>query len=212
MSSRSHFLWLLAFGAILCIASFWCDNAVIAWVAGHSSAQVKEVARFFTQWGDFLPIVSLLLVLMIAAWLVKRPFVMRLIALMLGCAVVGGLAANVLRVLTGRARPWAKVPAGWYGLRDHGVWIAGSPGYSSFPSGHTAVAIACVAPLWVFLSPRMRVAAAAPATVMALCIAASRILLNEHHLSDVLTSVWMGVVLGTLICRRFAPWLRKAEI
>lgn len=203
-------LWLLAFGAVLCAGSFFFDNAVIAWVATHPSPAVKMAARFFSKWGDFAPIVALLLVLILIAWLIKRPFVVRILVLMLGSAMAGGLVANILRVLTGRARPSAKVPPGWYGLRDHGTWIAGSTGYSSFPSGHTAVAIACVVPLWVFLSPRLRLVVAIPATVIALCVAASRIQLNEHHLSDVLTSVWLGILLAMLVCKRFAAWLRLA--
>ena len=209
MLLRSRVLhWLLGIGAVLCAGSFFFDSAVIGWVAAHPSPAGRTAARFFTRWGDFPPIVALLLVLILIAWLVKRPFLMRIAVLMLGCATAGGLAANILRVLTGRARPSAKVPPGWYGLRDHGTWIAGSYGYSSFPSAHTAVAIACVVPLWVFLSPRLRLAVAAPATLVALCVAASRILLNAHHLSDVLTSVWLGILLAMLVCSRFAAWLR----
>ena len=128
---------------------------------------------------------------------------MALADMVLGSAVAGGLVANILRLLTGRARPGARVPAGWYGLRDHGVWIAGSYRYSSFPSAHTAVAIACVVPLWLLLPRRQRVVIALPATLIALCIAASRILLNAHHLSDVLTSAWLGILISSLICARF---------
>jgi membrane-associated phospholipid phosphatase len=199
-------LWLL----LLCGVSFFFDNSVIGWVAAHPSPPVRSVARFFTRWGDFPPIVALLLLVLLIAWLLKRPFVIRILLLMLGSAVAGGLAANILRVLTGRARPSAKVPPGWYGLRDHGTWIAGSYGYSSFPSAHTAVAIACVVPLWVFLSPRLRLLIALPATIFALCVAASRILLNAHHLSDVLASVWLGILLATLVCGRFARWLQSS--
>ncbi len=136
-------------GALLCAISFLFDGPVIAWVAAHPSRPIRQVAQFFTRWGDFPPIVVLLLLLLLVAWLLKRPFFTRILLLMLGSAIVGGLAANILRVLTGRARPSAKVPPGWYGLRDHGAWIAGSYGYSSFPSAHTAVAIACIVPLWL---------------------------------------------------------------
>jgi len=197
-----------AVGALVCALSFLFDNKVIAWVAAHPSRQITQAARFFTTWGDFPPIVALLLLALLVAWLLKRPVIFRLLFLMLGSAVAGGLAANILRVLTGRARPSAKVPPGWYGLRDHGAWIAGRYGYSSFPSAHTAVAIACVVPLWLLLRPPQRFLIAIPATVIALCIAASRILLNAHHLSDVLASVWLGVLISRLICARFRAYPR----
>jgi membrane-associated phospholipid phosphatase len=203
--TRPARLLLFAAGALLCAVSFLFDDPVIAWVLSHPSRLVKHVAQFFTRWGDFPPIVALLLLLLLAAWLLKRPFVIRILLLMLGSAMAGGLAANILRVLTGRARPSAGGLPGWYGLKDHGAWIAGSYKYSSFPSAHTAVAIACVVPLWLLLPCRQRVAVALPATLVALCIAASRILLNAHHLSDVLTSVWLGILISTFICARFSP-------
>jgi membrane-associated phospholipid phosphatase len=58
--------------------------------------------------------------------------------------------------------------------------------------------------LWLLLAGRTRIAVALPATLAALCVAASRILLNAHHLSDVLTSVWLGIVISALVCGRFA--------
>jgi membrane-associated phospholipid phosphatase len=200
---NSKFLFLA--GALLCAASFFFDDSVIAWVGAHPSRLVKHLAQFFTRWGDFPPIVALLLLLLLAAWLLKRPFVIRLLLLMLGSAMAGGLAANILRVLTGRARPSAAAPPGWYGFKFHGEWIAGRFEFSSFPSAHTAVAIACIVPLWLLLRGRNRFLIALPATLIALCIAASRILLNAHHLSDVLVSAWLGILISTLLCARFAP-------
>lgn len=202
---RMRGLVLSALGALVCGASFLGDNAVIAWVSAHPDPGVRRIAHFFTYWGDFIPIVLLLVLLLAIARMLKRPFAVRVLMLMLGSAVGGGLAANILRVLTGRARPSARVPPGWYGLRDHGKWIAGSYQYSSFPSAHTAVAIACIVPLWLLLPPRQRLLIACPATLIAVCIAASRILLNAHHLSDVLTSVWLGTVISTLVCDWSAP-------
>jgi membrane-associated phospholipid phosphatase len=204
--SRTVRILLIGGGALLCAASFFFDNAVIAWVSAHPGHHVKHVAQFFTKWGDFPPIIALLLVLLLVAWLLKRPFFTRVVLLMLGCGMASGLAANVLRILTGRARPSTDGPPGWYGFKNHGEWIAGSFKYSSFPSAHTAVAIACIVPLWLLLPTRRRLAIALPATLLALCVAASRILLNAHHLSDVLTSVWLGTLIAWYICAR---WGRK---
>jgi membrane-associated phospholipid phosphatase len=67
------------------------------------------------------------------------------------------------------------------------------------------VAIACIVPLWLMLPPRRRLWIATPATLLALCVAASRLVLNAHHLSDVLTSTWLGIVIAAFICDRFQP-------
>ncbi len=202
-----HPLWVLLFGAgaVVCVVSFYLDNQVIAAVAAaHLSPFIRHTAQFFTRWGDFPPIVGLLLVLLLIGWLSKRPFLIRILLVMLACSVAGGLIANLLRFLTGRVRPSARVPPGWYGLFDHGRWIGGSYAYSSFPSAHTAVAIACIVPLWLLLPAPRRFFIGLPATALALCVAASRILLDAHHLSDVLTSVWLGSFIAVLICDRAA--------
>jgi membrane-associated phospholipid phosphatase len=196
-------LLLFAAGALLCALSFHFDEAVIAWVVAHPKPEIQEVARFFTTWGDFPPIVGYLALGLGICWLLRRRRAMRILLTMLGCACAGGLIANILRVLTGRARPNARVAPGWYGMWSHGHWIAGSYRYSSFPSAHTAVAIACVVPLWLLLSGGRRLAIAVPATLIALCVAGSRILLDAHHLSDVLTSIWLGTLIAAIICRRW---------
>jgi membrane-associated phospholipid phosphatase len=201
---RPSVTFIFALGALLCAGSFALDGWVVAAIAGaHLSAGIRHAAQFFTRWGDFPPIVAVLLALLLAGWILKRRFFIRVLLAMLACAVAGGLAANVLRVLAGRTRPSAHVEAGWYGLRAHGRWIAGSYAYLSFPSAHTAVAVACVVPLWILLPARRRLLIALPATCLALCIAASRILLNAHHLSDVLVAVWMGSLIGIAVCRKF---------
>lgn len=197
-------LLIFGLGALVCAGSFTLDDAVTRWMGAHQSPGLHHAARFFTRWGDFPPIVAALLILFGVAWLRRKPVCIRILILMLGSAVTAGLAANILRFLTGRARPSARVAPGWYWMRAHGKWIAGSHQYSSFPSAHTAVAIACVAPLWICLSGWKRVLIAGPATVIALCIAGSRIALDAHHLSDVLVSVWIGALLSALICTRFS--------
>jgi membrane-associated phospholipid phosphatase len=207
--SRFARILLAGGGALACAVSFLFDDDVIAWVKTHPGHHIKHVAQWFTKWGDFPPIIALLLVLLLIAWLMKRPFFIRIVLLMLGSAMAGGLVANILRLLTGRARPSTAGPPGWYGLRNHGHWIAGSYSYSSFPSAHTAVAISCVVPLWIMLPAKLRIPIALPATLLALGVAASRILLNAHHLSDVLTSAWLGILIGGYLCRRFGTG--KAE-
>jgi membrane-associated phospholipid phosphatase len=202
--------FLLPIGAALCAASFLFDNAVVAWVDAHRDPGLIAAGWFFTKWGDFLPIVGLLLLVLLVAWLMKRRFVVRLVLLMLSSAVIGGLVANVFRLLSGRTRPLAKVPPGWYGLKDHGAWIVGKFDYSSFPSAHTAVAFSCVVPLWLLLPPRLRWLIAFPATLLAASIGVARMVIDAHHLSDVVTSVWLGIVVGTLVCRR-AEFCRPFE-
>ena len=69
------------------------------------------------------------------------------------------------------------------------------PDYASMPSGHATTAFAAmvaVALLW----PRLRI----PVLVYALLIAASRVMLDAHYLSDVLAGAVAGAA-GALLVR-----------
>lgn len=104
----------------------------------------------------------------------------------------GGLAAVAsvllfmwLKRLTGRRRPCSIERHCWATLLP--------PDQFSFPSGHTMTAFAMSVPVCLFYP------LSAPAVIFfAISIAASRILLGMHFLSDVLVGALLGVVLGLL--------------
>ncbi len=85
--------------------------------------------------------------------------------------------------LTGRRRPCHIKPHCWSTLLP--------PDQFSFPSGHTITAFAILTPLLVFY-PQFTV----EFTFAALSIAASRIILGMHFLSDVLAGAAIGTLLG----------------
>jgi undecaprenyl-diphosphatase len=112
----------------------------------------------------------------------------------LAAVAAAGLAAGAgillfvgLKRLTGRPRPCALAPHAWSTLLP--------PDRFSFPSGHSITAFAVAVPL----------ALAYPALgpVLLLCaanVAASRIFLGMHFLSDVLAGSALGALLG------YAAW------
>jgi len=95
-------------------------------------------------------------------------------------AGVGIVIFLKLKKATGRKRPCAFEPHCWATLLP--------PDQFSFPSGHTITACAVSVSLSCFYP-----ALAAGLLFCALCVAASRILLGMHFLSDVLA----GAVIGT---------------
>jgi undecaprenyl-diphosphatase len=110
-------------------------------------------------------------------------------------AGIGGAAAvgmfTLIKPLTGRERPCAIAPHCWATLLP--------PDRFSFPSGHTMTAFAVSTPLVLFypaLFPLL--------LFCTLSIAASRILLGMHFLSDVLAGSLLGSVLGILAYGVFA--------
>jgi undecaprenyl-diphosphatase len=110
-------------------------------------------------------------------------------------AAIAGAGAvglfSILKPMTGRKRPCAIAPNSWASLLP--------PDQFSFPSGHTMTAFAVTTPLYLFYPPLLPLLLFA-----ALSVAASRILLGMHFLSDVLAGSLLGAVLGILAYGVFA--------
>ena len=122
----------------------------------------------------------------------------RRLALFLVVTVVGGTLANSgLKALVGRARP----------LFDDA--IATEPS-SSFPSGHTMGATVLAASLlllaWPALGRRWRPLASLATVLVVAAVAASRVLLGVHYLSDVVGAVLAGLVWVALSAVAFLGW------
>ena len=107
----------------------------------------------------------------------------------LGAAVISATLSVFLflclKRLAGRSRPCQIEPHCWATLLP--------PDQFSFPSGHTMTAFAVAIPLLLFY-PTLTVGL----LFCALSIAASRILLGMHFLSDVLAGALIGTGLGYL--------------
>jgi membrane-associated phospholipid phosphatase len=108
------------------------------------------------------------------------------------CAVlVPSLISEVIKWSVGRGRPFV----GGEGSVFHFSHFAGTPAYSSFPSGHATCAFAlafAVSALW----PKAR----AVMLVYALVICATRLVLLAHHPSDVVAGALVGVI-GAMFVR-----------
>lgn len=101
-----------------------------------------------------------------------------------GASVMIGLAAFVLiKRLANRERPRSTEPHCWAHLLP--------PDRFSFPSGHTITAFAVAAPLGIFY-PSLLLGL----TFCAMSVAASRVLLGLHYLSDVLVGIAIGCGIG----------------
>jgi undecaprenyl-diphosphatase len=105
----------------------------------------------------------------------------RFAALMAGLLSVGSgqIIFNILKRVTGRARPCATETNCWATLLP--------PDRFSFPSGHTITAFAVAVPIGMYYPSLLCIL-----LFCALSVAASRILLGLHYLSD----VWAGIAIG----------------
>jgi membrane-associated phospholipid phosphatase len=109
---------------------------------------------------------------------------------------VSGLASDLLKIVLCRARPKLFLQQGIYGFDLFGWHF--DHAWQSFPSGHSATALSAALTLSL-LFPRFR-----PVFVIAgSTIAASRLVLCQHYLSDIVAGSALGVVTVVLLYQRY---------
>lgn len=109
---------------------------------------------------------------------------------------VSGLASDLAKVILCRARPKLFLQQGIYGFDLFGWHF--DHAWQSFPSGHSATALSAALTLSL-LFPRFR-----PVFVIAgSTIAASRVVLCQHYLSDIVAGSALGAVTVALLYQRY---------
>ena len=143
--------------------------------------------RGVSRWGDWPTFVVIGLACAGIAYLKKnRRWIAIFAAMIISCTVAGSFN-RLVKIAAGRARPSVAVDTGWKGFRF-------SSKYNAFASGHAASSTAFFVPL-CFARRRLGLALLA---VPAL-IAASRIYVNAHYLSDVVAGAIIGIASAFLI-------------
>lgn len=104
-----------------------------------------------------------------------------------------GLFASIVKNMIGRARPGVGGSLN-PSLFDPFHW---TPAYAGLPSGHATAAFAALAAFGM-LWPRARTAL----LIFALLIAASRIIVTAHYVTDVASGALVGII-GVLMVRRY---------
>ena len=194
---RRLWSWLLVLAIVVAAlgCAFWLDPFVHSWVLEHQSRPAKIFMRNVSRFGDWQEHVVLGLVLASLAWWRGNKRWTRVFLSMLMACAIAGAAARVIKITTGRARPSVKAEETWNGPRL-------SDKFHAFPSGHTAASTAFFGVLF-FASWRIGLAC----LPIPLLIAASRIYLGAHYLSD----AFFATMLGFLVAYLVAHWL-LAEI
>jgi membrane-associated phospholipid phosphatase len=191
-------LWLPAAFALLGFAALPLDLPVARWFhAGHCPGDLGRLFSLAEVYAHGFGVAAILLTALVLDWC-RRAFFPRAVA----TVVVGGLAADLLKLCLARARPRAFSLDGsvW---ETFGHWLPlnhTASGFDSFPSGHMATAVALSAAL-IWLYPRGRWLFIG----FAILAGGQRMYSASHFLSDV---VW-GAAVGTFSASLFLPggWL-----
>ena len=172
------------------------DRSVAQWAADHATDASTTFLRWFTDLGSTLGVVVITLGVAVVA---RRRIGAGAIAF-LAIAVVGAnVATNLLKLLVERTRP------------DVGRFVA-AHGFS-YPSGHSSSAAVCFAAAALCLgrgrSRPVQTALTATAAALAGMVAASRVLLDAHWLSDVVAGLALGAAWFALCAIAFGGRLLR---
>lgn len=175
------------------------DRAVAEWGSEHATPLSTDVLTFITHLGDTVLLVVLMtLVGVLVVWR-QNGHRWSVLGFLLTVGVGVSLINNALKWIVARDRPDIDQ-------------LVGSGG-SSFPSGHSAAAAACWAALALVVSSRMwlwrRRWVAAIAVAVAVLVAASRVMLGVHWLTDVIAGVVVGWTWFFLVALVFGGRLQR---
>jgi undecaprenyl-diphosphatase len=165
------------------------DGPVMSLVQPLRDSSLSHVLLHTVRWLGIGYVQAGVLLLVIALGAVLRHRAAAAGAWALLALAVSGLAANVLKVLIHRPRPWVSVPPpeSWAGyLRLHQL--------QSFPSGEATTSFAIA-----FVLGSEFATLRAPLLLAACAVAAARVVVGNHYPSD----VWGGAMLGMAV----AQWL-----
>lgn len=190
---RSYIFWTLI-ATVFGIAGFLLfDIPVSLFFQKYKESVFSGLFRLITSLGEsqwyLLPGMLFYLV-----YRKSKPWAAKSWLFLFSSVAVSGITADLLKVIFGRARPKLFLQQGIYGfdfLRHEHAWI-------SFPSGHAATAISAALTLSI-LFPRFK-----PVFFLAgALIALSRIILNQHYLSDVIAGSYLGAATVLLLYRMY---------
>lgn len=194
MKKRWIALLIVAAGALLSYLAYPQWDITIAYMCRGLSRRILDMAEIVTIAGDS----KWYFILFVPAFLIFRFFLknknwsMKILFLLVSIAA-SGLINAVIKWIAGRNRPINLFNHGFFGFNYFEI------GYelNSFPSGH-AVTVFALATALSILFPRIGFLAFIPATA----VAASRVMITSHFVSDVMTGAAVGAVcaLGVKYC------------
>jgi membrane-associated phospholipid phosphatase len=156
------------------------DLAAARFGAQHATQLSTDFLRYVSILGGTLGLIVVVLITLVVEQ--RRIHHRAAIAFLLLVVVGQNLLANGIKVVVNRARPALSQLTGFAG--------------SSFPSGHSTAAAATYAGIALLLSrrrsPRTRAILAGVAVGIAVAVAASRVLLGVHWLTDVMAGLALG--------------------
>ena len=185
--------------SILCIMVV--DYPVMYFMAKHQDGLVREIFYRLTDAGHgTLYFVTIFFLLIVASGCKyfdlhylepeKLNKIILICFFLLAALIIAGIATHVLKIFFGRWRPDTMIYTGVSGFS----WFNLAHDAKSFPSGHSQL-IWTVAVCLLLIYPRLIIFYLATAILVSF----SRVMLNQHFVSDVVLGAYLGSIVPILI-------------
>lgn len=189
-SVRFWFALLVATGFLILLGIvFSWDADVLAWQESLSKP-VRAAADKISDFGDWPYLMAIGAALLFLSIHKKFCAMRQMVVCMMLASTLAGAAANVVKSVSGRARPHTKhVEQGWHGPFYRHQLTMGNNRLASFPSGHSAAAVGFFGYLLL-----LRMPASLIGILLLGIVPAARIVSGAHFLSDVLAGSALGML------------------
>lgn len=209
LSSRPVHGATLAVVVAAIVLILFVDRPIALYVQDHLDSWVVDFLRGLTEVGDgTIYIVASVLFWLGFGWLSRQDFpietterfeqIARYGAFALTALLSTGAVLTVLKYLIGRLRPSALLVDGAYGFAP----LSFDSGAISLPSGHSQVAWTVVT-IALLLRPRIGLML----IPVAILVAASRVAIDVHFVSDVILGAYVGIVVPLIVYACLFPRL-----
>lgn len=201
MNHRRLFFWLIVAvaAAIVVVFAFHFDEPTRQFLLQHQSRGLRNFMRYASRFGDWPEHLALGFVLLAFAWWRGSKKWTRVFLAMLLALALAGLAARVIKISTGRARPSVKTEQIWNGPKL-------TSKYNAFPSGHVAASSAFFGVLFL-VGWRIGLAC----LIIPILIGFSRMYVAAHYLSDVLCAGILGILSAMLVAWLVLPRIKTRK-
>ena len=192
--------WIL----LIILSYYFIDQHLTLYIHSHiDHGIIRSIAKVLTYLGRGTPyLVGLVLCFILFRFILhKKQLSLNVLYLFL-CVAVSGIICDLVKVLLGRARPSL-----WFNHHIFGfTFFKEQYSYFSFPSGHVTT-ISSFALGLMLLVPKFRI----PGILLIIAVAASRLILEWHYLSDVMGGALLGSATAIILGHAFKSKLRESS-
>jgi membrane-associated phospholipid phosphatase len=205
---------LILVSLLCCGLIAWVDKPLALHIKTHISDHTLGFFKTITDWGKGGPWftfagVGFVCCAALARWadapamVAKYRHFCRSFWFMIVAMAASGIVVNIIKPIIGRLRPRYLFENGEYGI----VLFNTHTGMNSFPSGHSQAIWSAMVCLWI-LFPRYNYVYG----IVALMIAASRVMTTVHYVSDTFMGTFIGIAITLILKEKFEKEGRSLTI